>query len=92
MPNRSRRWFWGWLFFGWAVSISGIFGNSGVVQAYKLSQVRRDMTLRIKALDNEKLRLQASLQALERDPLTQELAIRETLGFVRSNELVFEVP
>jgi cell division protein FtsB len=81
---------YGALFLGWVVSISGIFGNSGIIQAYNLSQVRRDMSLRIAALENEKLRLQASLHAIEHDPFVQEMTVRETLGFAREGELVFE--
>lgn len=87
---RTKR--WGLVAFlgAWLVWISGFFGNSGLMQAYQLAQVRRDMTLRVKALENEKSRLQTSLHALEHDPLIQEQTIRETLGFVRSSELVFE--
>lgn len=76
--------------FVWIVWISGVFGNSGLMQAYELAQVRHDMSLRIKALDNEKWHLQANLSALEHDPFVQEQAIRESLGFVRASELVFE--
>lgn len=83
-----------WIYLGvlavWLISLSGVFGNSGLVQAYKLSQVRRDMTLRIVALENEKARLQATLMGLESDSFIQEQTIRETLGFVRENELIFE--
>jgi cell division protein FtsB len=86
----KRRWVYLTLFAGWLVWISGVFGNSGLIQAYKLSQVRRDLSLRVVALENEKQRLQSSLQGLENDPYVQELTIRETLGFVRDSELIFE--
>ena len=74
----------------WTVSISGVFGNSGLLQAYRLSRVQRDLDLRVRALENDHVRLQTMAQALEKDPLVQEYAIRETLGFVRDKELVFE--
>lgn len=77
--------------FVWATWISGVFGNSGLIQAYRLSQVRRDMTLRVAALENERVRLQRTLRSLEHDPFVQEQTIRETLGFVRPTELVFEI-
>lgn len=80
----------GALIAGWLIWISGAFGNSGLIQAYKLSQVRRDMALRIVALENERRRLQNTLYALEHDSFVQELTIRETLGFVRPSEIVFE--
>lgn len=90
-PRRfDRRWIYAFALASWLVSISGVFGNSGLIQAYNLSRVRRDMTLQIRALENEKVHLRATLDALERDPFVQELTIRETLGFTRSNELVFE--
>lgn len=78
------------LFAAWAVWISGVFGNSGVLQAYRLSNARYELGQRIKALESEKALLESALSALERDPLAQVRAIRETLGFVRENELVFE--
>lgn len=88
--KRKRVWFVCGGLLLWGVWISGIFGNSGLIQMRNLAEVKRDMTLRIKALENEKLKLTGSLSSLEHDPLVQEQAIRETLGFVRSGELVFE--
>lgn len=79
------------LFLLWAVSISGIFGNSGLIQAYRLSQARRDRALKVVALENEKALLQKKLEALKNDSFVQEAAIRESLGFVRSSEIIFEV-
>lgn len=88
--RKKRLWFYAGGLFVWLVWISGIFGNSGLIQAYKLGEVRRDMTLRITALDNEKSRLKSTLNALETDAFVQEQTVRETLGLVRQNELVFE--
>ena len=90
--SRQKKWYYLGILGVWSIWISGLFGNSGVLQAYNLSQVRRDISLRIKALENEKRLLNGSLLALEHDPFVQELTIRETLGFVRNSELVFEVP
>src|SRR5690606_27608466 len=88
--KKRRRLFYGAGLLVWLVWLSGIFGNSGLIQAYNLSQVRRDMSLRIKALENERARLESTLNALEQDSFVQEQTIRDTLGFVRQNELVFE--
>lgn len=88
--KRKRRWFYAGGFALWLIWLSGVFGNSGLVQAYNLSQVRRDMSLRIVALENERNRLEDSLSHLENDPFVQEQTVREALGFVRHNELVFE--
>jgi cell division protein FtsB len=88
--NGKRKWVILIGILGWLVSLSGVFGNSGLFQAYKLAEVRRDLSLRIRALENERVRLANDLDALQRDPFTQEQAIRETLGLVRENELVFE--
>ena len=76
--------------FLWAVSISGVLGNSGLLQAYRLSQVKHDMRLRVVALENEKLKLNATLKLLDSDVYVQEQAIREVLGFARDSELIFE--
>ncbi|MEW6055296.1 MAG: septum formation initiator family protein [Bdellovibrionota bacterium] len=86
----KRTWFYLFIFIAWALSISGVFGNSGLVQAYKLSRVKYDIVLRINALENEKARLATGLRDLESDSFVQEQAVRESLGFVRENELVFE--
>lgn len=75
----------------WGIWISGVFGNNGILQAYQLSKVRRDLSLRVVALENERLRLTESLSAIESDRFTQEKAIRETLGYARPSELIFEV-
>ena len=88
--SKTRSWTIGCILAAWFICISGVFGNSGLVQAYQLASVRRDMTLRVKALANERQYLQAGLYALEHDALVQEQAIRETLGFVRAYELIFE--
>ena len=88
--KKNRLYFWGAALFIWAVWISGVFGNAGVLQAYKLSQARRDVGLKIKALENERMRLKSSLYAMEKDAYTQETTIRESLGFVHENEIVFE--
>lgn len=88
--RRKRLWLFAGGLFVWLVWISGIFGNSGLIQAYRLGEVRRDMTLRITALENEKKRLESTLTSLESDAFVQEQTVRETLGFVRQNELVFE--
>lgn len=74
----------------WGIWISGIFGNTGLLQAYNLAQVKRDMTLRITALENERGRLENTLTALNQDAFVQEQTVRDTLGFMRQNELVFE--
>lgn len=91
MPDkRKRRWIYPAALLAWAIWISGVFGNSGVLHAYRLSQARRDLSLRIRALENERQRLGPALSLLESDTFIQEAAIRETLGFVRDGELVFE--
>ena len=74
----------------WALWFSGILGGSGVFQAYRLSMVRRDLGLKVVALENEKARLQATILSADRDAFVQEQAIRESLGWVRPHELVFE--
>ena len=91
-PNGSikKSWLYSGLFSIWLLWISGIFGNSGVMQAYKLSDTRYELSMRIKALEAEKTKLANSQRALDRDKFAQETAVRENLGFVRENELIFE--
>lgn len=89
MLNKRKYYYLGGLAV-WLIWISGIFGNTGLIQAYNLAQVKRDMTLRITALENERGRLETTLNALNQDAFVQEQTIRDTLGFARQNELVFE--
>lgn len=88
--TRARTWVAIGLLAAWAIGISGILGNNGLLQAWQLAQVRRDIGLRVRALENERQRLKGTLASLEQDPFVQETAVRETLGFVRANDLVFE--
>ncbi len=74
----------------WMGWLSGLFGNKGLKQAYHLLVARNDLTLRVKTLENEKQRLTETLAALNTDPVFQEKTIRESLGYVRKGELVFE--
>ncbi|MGE4234421.1 MAG: septum formation initiator family protein [Bacteriovoracia bacterium] len=89
--SRSIKWFVVFsVFFVWVISISGFFGNKGLLQAYSLSEARRDLRLRIVARENEKQRLEEALRDLQENPAVQEKNIRETLGYVRNGDLVFE--
>lgn len=74
----------------WCIWISGIFGNAGLLQAYRLADARFELQMKIKALETENIRLEHAHNLLENDPITQERAIRDTIGFVKSDELVFE--
>lgn len=74
----------------WLLSLSGIFGNSGLWQAYKLRLARQTLSLRVESLSAERARLQSLRRLLERDRGAQEVVIRDTLGFVRDGEVVFE--
>jgi cell division protein FtsB len=90
--KNKRFWFYLCGLFFWAVWISGAFGNSGIIHAYQLSKLRREMSLKVSALETERLRLSKQLNLLEHDPLTQEKAVREVLGYVRPTEIIFEFP
>ena len=87
----NKSWFIPLGFFVWVFWISGIFGNSGLIQAYKLSLVKRELSLRISALEKEKIKLNQTHHELQSDSFVQEQAIRDTLGYVGPNELVFEI-
>lgn len=75
---------------GWVVSISGVLGNRGLLQAYRLFRVKRELSFRVVALENEQARWKKMLQDLHTDAVFQEQTVRDSLGFVRENEIVFE--
>jgi len=78
------------LFLFWVVCISGIFGNVGIIQAVKLRNARAELQEKLLTLKVERDRLVQILSRVEKDRITQESVVRDTLGFVKDGELVFE--
>ena len=74
----------------WIVSLSGVLGNSGFIQAVKLRHASSELAAKVEDLKTEKNRLARVLSSLEKDTAAQEVVIRDTLGFVRPGEIVFE--
>jgi len=74
----------------WVVSISGILGNSGIAQAYRLRRAVDRLEGRVTDLDLERSRLKVILRDLEKSRTVQEIVVRDTLGYVREGEIVFE--
>ena len=87
---KKRPLVWGAAAMMWALWISGLFGRSGLIQVYRLSQARQQIAARASVLEAEHDRLGKMLSAIEKDSTTQELAVREILGFARDQELIFE--
>ncbi len=74
----------------WVVSISGILGNSGIAQAYRLRLAVSRMEVRVGELAQEGGRQKGMLRDLEKSRVVQEIVVRDTLGYVREGEIVFE--
>lgn len=71
--------------------LSGFGGRQGLWQVYKLRLVEQDLTRRVQALEVEHQKVLVKLDRFRKDPLAQEEAVREGLGYVRPNELTFEI-
>ena len=89
MSIKAKRIFAAFVFL-WAVSISGILGNSGIAQAYRLRRAVDRLEGRVGDLGQERGRLKVILRDLEKSRTVQEIVVRDTLGYVREGEIVFE--
>lgn len=69
-----------------------IFGANGLPRHRRL---RAQLTAQLDEnhrLATELLRLRSELEAFQRDPRARERAVREELGWVRSDEIIVEIP
>ncbi len=78
------------LFFILFLSLLVSFGNQGWVKWYKLRQFERNLENEIRFLSESNLTLQKEIADLK-DPQYLEGYIREELGYVRDNELLYEI-
>jgi hypothetical protein len=80
---------WG-IFLVVIVSISGVLGNGGLWQAYKLRQAAIVLDQRVQGLIVERDQLRAVYSTGYGSSQVLEVVVRDTIGFVRPNDMVFE--
>ena len=68
-----------------------LFGSHGVIQRIRLEQEKDELQLKIKAAEEQNLRLQAEVKALDSDMNAVEKVAREKYGMAREGETVYRV-
>lgn len=82
-----------YLLFAFVVSFFLVlFGESGVLSAYKLSQEKMKLEKHIEFLEAENAKLTKNIKRMQTDPTFQEAMVREKLSYVQPDELIFEFP
>jgi cell division protein FtsB len=72
--------------------VTALFGKKGVMELRRSRKVLAQQAERIKALEEEKTRLEAEIQRLENDPKAVERQAREKLGLIAPGEKVVVEP
>ena len=82
----------GYIFLAAFVIAIGIvlFGEAGLVSAYKKSQDNAHLETRIESLQAENSRLQHEIEQIQKNPRHLEHTIRKSLSLLASDELLFE--
>lgn len=83
---------WFGLFAVWLVLLSGVgmLGAPGVLQVLRLERLKASREATLLRLEQEVASLEAELRVLQADPKTQLREIRKVLGYVGSEEWVFD--
>lgn len=94
MSNLAAHRLWLLAFALWACFLSGAFasilGGPGVIQALRLRSLLKSKNTQIQMLENRISQFDGELTRLEKNRINQEREIRRTLGYVASDEIIFE--
>jgi hypothetical protein len=67
-----------------------LFGEAGLLSAYRASQENARLTARILSLEGENTRLLHDIESVQKSPRRLEHTIRSSLSLVGSDEVLFE--
>jgi len=85
---------WLALFGAWLILLSGVLnpwiGGPGVMQWWRLESLLSQRQDRLTDVENQVLALSSEQVRLERSVATQQREIRRVLGYVRTDEMVFD--
>jgi hypothetical protein len=85
---------WLALFGAWLILLSGVLnpwlGGPGVLQWWRLESLLSQRQDRLTDVENQVLALSSEQVRLERSVATQQREIRRVLGYVRTDEMVFD--
>ncbi len=69
-----------------------IFGERGLLRIYHLTQEKKQVEDRVKALQAENDQLKREIEALKTDRRYLESIARKDFGLVRKNEIIYQFP
>ena len=72
--------------------VTALFGKKGVMELRRSRRILAERSEKIRVLEAEKVRLEAEIERLEKDPRAVEKQAREKLGLVRPGEKVVVDP
>ena len=67
-----------------------LFGEAGLLSAYRISQDNAKLDSRIDTLQRENAKLLHEIDSIQKSPNYAELMIRKSLSLVGSDEILFE--
>lgn len=73
-----------------ALALFAVFGDQGLLKLRHMHQIESRLGEQISGLQSENERLSVSIASLD-DPATLEKVVREELGYLSDNEVVFYV-
>lgn len=67
-----------------------LFGEAGLLSAYRVSQDKAKLEARIKRLEQDNERLRSEIDLVQKNPQHLEHTIRKSLSLVAPNEVLYE--
>jgi cell division protein FtsB len=67
-----------------------LFGDVGLLSAYRMSQEKAKIEGRIQRLVNENIELEAKIEAIQKDPIALEHEVRKSLSLVADGEILIK--
>lgn len=67
-----------------------LFGESGLLSAYRVSQQNARLEARIESLQEENIRLEHDIESVQKSARRLEHTIRSTLSLVGQDEILYE--
>jgi len=72
--------------------VTSLFGKKGVMELRRARRTLATLETRVRALEADKVRLEAEIDRLEKDPRAVEKPAREKLGLAGPGEKVVVIP
>lgn len=78
----------------WGILLTGIFsgmgGSPGIIQSFSLHSILTEKQIELTSIEAEVEKTDAESAILEKSSRAQEKEVRKTLGYVGSDEIIFD--